>query len=365
MNNCDKATQQLVELSKKQGYITEDSIIKICEKFNLSLTKFDTVYSSLQSAGIIINDSDMLENITSEEFDSDKIYESHKTRINYDEIFDRVLLIAPSLEDYIEQIKHIKAPQKGEERELIYQAKLGNKYATDRLVKMFQKSLLKLSLHYYDKYELDIEDTLQYANIGLLIAIDKMPKSDEYRFSTYYPWWSRQVISRESHIPHSLLRFPVHYKDKLILVKEIINGKEDSMFENEKSFNSIIDEICLKLDCDCEYAKVAVESLSYFSIYDTLLTEKLSDCNNCIEEVNECVDCFLLKKAISEVLESLTEKEKDVIMHRFGFINNRIYTLEEVGEKYNVTRERIRQIEAKAIRKLSHSTRKKRLHKFS
>lgn len=343
-----------------QGYVTEDMVFDACLEKNIPLNKVQVVCDNLISTGVVIVDDD-----SAYVDDETDIYD--KSKIDYDELFDRVIEIDDSLTDFIREVRDILPPQHRECQNLIPQAKNGNVYASERILTMYLRVVVKISLWFYDKYGLSLADTIQDGCIGLKIALKKYNTSRHDKFSTYFPWWIRQYIMRNADAPNASMYFPVHYKDKLFSVYELFTSHLCDKCNDNTICPTLIENIAEYLDCNNEYAKlICINLIPMLSVEEILEEDEniFSDYNELESSIIDNCDSYRREIIISEVMTSLRDRERDVLKHRYGFYDNKAKTLESVGEIYDVTRERIRQIEAKAIRKLSHPTRRNKLKDF-
>jgi RNA polymerase primary sigma factor len=266
--------------------------------------------------------------------------------------------IDSSLAWYIEKLKEIAPPQQGEEALLIHHAKEGNIYAKERLITMFLKVALRIALWHHEKFKFPLAETIQDANIGLILALEKFPIEKNIRFSTYAPWWIRQYIVRQtqgfSNIFYSL---PVHTKEKLIVILKIRSKYDYECSECESFYNCfrLHREIMDQINCDMESAVNYLNLLQTPINIEELVTENYNLSyvyNESNENILENVYKNELTKQLNTAFSKLKEKECFVLNERFGLIDGEPKTLETVGTMLGVTRERVRQIESRALKRL-------------
>jgi len=354
---------QLKLLAKKNTFLTIDDILNHPNANNLPLDELDRICEALLNQGININ----LSSSVSSAYDNTDNVSNDRSRIDYDEVFNRVIKIENSLDPYISEIRQIPFPKSNEEKQLLIQAREGNSYARNRIISMFLKVVVRIALWYYDKYSLSLCDTIQDGNVGLLIALEKMPLSPDYRFSTYAPWWIRQNIDRNaSHNFNEAFCFPFHLQERLVKLVEIQKTHYCNSCEIEFPCPNLIDSISQNLSID---KKTVITYLGYveepISIEDYI--DRIDNDSFLYEKEfqNDDSQNYLVQEqiqaGIAESLNYLSIREAEIIRKRYGIGIGEPMTLEEIASDFKVTRERIRQIEAKAIGKLRHPTRKGKL----
>lgn len=351
---------KLHKVYKEKGFVTEDLILNEIVESGLSLDKVDYVCDYLLAAGIIISNE-----LNVEINDEDDIYDRSQT--DYEYLFSQIIEIDEGLKPFIEEIRQIKPPQHRELQNLIPQAKNNNIFAKERIINMYLRTVVRIGSWYSDKYKVPLAETIQDGCVGLVIAFNKFEIDKQENFSQYAPWWVRQNISREAQTLNPHMYFPVHIKEKLFSIYEIV--EQNFCEQNDKKYISseFIKPVSEKLDCSLEEAEEYIGYLDSFdSIEEILEKDENAFCDEGMFE--EEIMCNYNKKELKNVflnmLENLKEREKEILLLRFGFLDNKEWTLEQIGKKFNLTRERIRQIEVKAIRKLKNPSNAKKLECF-
>ena len=331
------------------GYITEQQVFVTIEENDIPLFDVEYICDQLLAKGVIIRDDDVNDDSDEEEYD--------RSQTDYSAIYEKVLEIDPSLTDFIEYVKNIQAPQHREWQNLLPQAQNGNQYARTRVFEMYIRVVVKTALVLSQKYNLEVADTIQDGLVGLHTAIDKFEFGRQDLFTTYFPFWVRQIIMREATTRNPTVYFPVHIKEKLFNIYDNVDEHECDECSDREPCPQLINGIADELECTFEEA----ERLYHYIIPFDSVEQLLEDDESVFSDYGEFADTMIvntekqsLSNTICKALAScLTDKERDVILRRYGFGNYDIHTLEMLGEMMGVTRERVRQIEAKAIRKLT------------
>lgn len=359
-----KSVDNLLELSETKGYITYDDILEVTDSFKLSMADMTKVSECLLSNGCIIRDND---NHFIDEYQDEVIF-TDRSKLDYEQIFQNACKIDPGLSIYIDAIRMIPPPQIREANNLIISAKQGNAYAKERIIFMYLKVVVKIAIWASNKYKLPLADTIQLGNIGLIIAVDKYEPSSSNKFSTYAPWWIRQVISREAAIPNTSLYFPVHIKEKLYAATDIIDIHHQCEPYERNELNNLVNEIATTLDVDeqtaSQYNRLLQPMLSIEEELDNDNERIFSDYDLQNNEMVIQVDRKLFKNTTKNVLDTIRPREREVLEMRYGLKTGDNMTLDQVGQILGVTRERVRQIEAKALKKLALPTRSRYLSPF-
>lgn len=265
---------------------------------------------------------------------------------------------------YLKEIGSIALLTAEEEVELAKQMAEGSERAKQKMAEANLRLVVSIAKRYVGRGMLFL-DLIQEGNLGLIKAVEKFDYTKGYKFSTYATWWIRQAITRAIADQARTIRIPVHMVET---INKVIRVSRQLLQElgHDPSAEEIADEMGMPVEKVREILKIAQEPVSLETPIgeeeDSHLGDFIPDEN--AEEPAEAASFSMLKEQISDVLDTLTPREKKVIELRFGMIGGKSRTLEEVGKEFGVTRERIRQIEAKAIRKLRHPSRSKKLSDF-
>lgn len=371
------ALNLLLALSERQGYVTFDNILDCADSFSLPIQDFDWLSSCITMRGILIYDSAPINSSS----DNDTEYDDF-AQTDYDAIFSRVIELDPTLAHFIEEIKNIRPPQSKEISQLKYLVQEGNSHARSRMIEMHLRHAVRLALQRTEQFGLDIAETIGDACTGLIIAVDRYDPNSSGAFASYASLWILQNISREQSTQRPLFYYPVHKKEgyytaypllkqrgctecsdliKCDKAREMIRHQQDaddvediiSASISVDSLDEIIENIIHNPEEDDESREWRVNQIFYLA-------------NSIVvgDDTANIVEARYLSEAIQNVLSSLSPRESRIISLRYGLEDGTEWTLEQVGEEYGVTRERIRQIESKAMKKLRHPTRIKKLRGF-
>lgn len=327
----------------------------------IPLDETDRVIDRLLSMGVLIQDAP---NQPRTEMSDDEKDDIDRTQLDYEEIYSRVLEIDPSLAYIIDYVRQIPAPKTHEISNLMFQAKAGNVYARTHIIELMMKIAIKMALGFAERYHQELGDTIQYAFEGLVIAYNKFEIGRQDNFTTYAPWWIRQNIDRTIDICAGI-HTPVHIDEQIKQASDLIDTHYcDSCTQHDVCPNLIV-EICENVEVDEKRAFTYIMFLTpSISIEELVENEKEPVGADFFDDMLEEMSQRELKQTLASVLSTLTEREQKVISMRYGIDDGEEKTLEEIGIKFNVTRERIRQIEVKALRKLRHPSRSRRLKGF-
>lgn len=351
----------LFNIYKDKGFVSTDTVFEVLNSADMSLDAVDRICDELLSMGVIIRDDPA-------DFSDDDDSEYDRGKADYEQLYDEVLLLEPELKPLIDALRQIQPPQHREWKTLMPQAQAGNTFAQNRLCEMYLRTVLNLSYSIANKYSLPIADTFQEGIIGLLTAIVKFNPIDHDVFPTYFPLWVRQCIYRN--IPFSPkpdAYFPAHVKEKLYSIFELVKSHNCELCSSEMHCPNLVQSIAETLECTPE---LAIQYLDYFIPTESLeqiseeTPEAMSDQGALSRLYDEQLDANDLSYLVRQELSTLKPRERRIIYLRYGFEDGIAHTLEEVGAEYGLTRERIRQIEAKVIHKLQHPSHRKHLKDF-
>lgn len=388
-NGIESALANLIQLSSEKGFLIFGDIYDVADKWDLSVRDIDYLSSSIATRGILVYDDAPVTNAVGSS--SEDVYDDYAQR-DYEVVFNRVIELDPGLEDFINTVWVVVPPQAHEMDQLKYQVQEGNLYARERVIQMHLRFAVRIALQRAETYDCEIADTLQEACIGLVTAVDRYDPDSSGPFGSYASLWILQNIGRTQATQRPAVYYPVHKKEGYFTMYPILkeNGYLDSDIWTDPEVRRAIQD---RLGCGIDQAEdiikqsMPIESLD--DIYEMFLKnidvdEIQNDVfENIIEnEIQQDVlkninlDAFyrddvceeIEQRALREILENLmgelTNRERDVLKARYGFEDGVEKTLEEVGQTFGVTRERIRQIESKALRKLLHPTRIRKLKDF-
>lgn len=360
--------QNLIDEGKKKGTIPA-SDLAILEELNLDQEQMDRFYDTLENLGIDTTEEEPLE-LLDEDIPSPDLEDlADIEEITKEELEDTdAMMDSFAIDDpvrmYLKEIGKVKLLSPEEEVDLAIRMAEGDEAAKQQMAEANLRLVVSIAKRYVGR-GMQFLDLIQEGNLGLIKAVDKFNYQKGYKFSTYATWWIRQAITRAIADQARTIRIPVHMVET---INKVIRVSRQLLQElgHDPSPEEIADEMNLPVDKVRDILKIAQEPVSLETPIgeeeDSHLGDFLEDEN--ASEPAEVASFTLLKEQLMEVLDTLTPREKKVLELRFGIIDGRTRTLEEVGKEFNVTRERIRQIEAKALRKLRHPSRSKKLKDF-
>ena len=364
--NGHEKLRDLFTKGKKKGKLDAGELSDVLDELDLESEQMDSIYDSLEQLGIEVGSEDFLADLPDEDGEPamDEIAE-----IEEEELVDPVDLAAEySLDDpvrmYLKEIGQIKLLSAEEEVELAKRVSEGDQEAKNKLTEANLRLVVSIAKKYSGR-GLHILDLIQEGNTGLIRAVDKFDWTKGNKFSTYATWWIRQAITRAIADQARTIRVPVHMVE-VINKATRCNRKLVQELGREPTVEEIAAELNLPVEKIIEANLTAADTLSL----DTPVgDEEDTSIGSFVEDERtpgpaDATSNALLAEALKEILDTLTEREADVLRMRFGMYDGRTHTLEEVGQIFGVTRERIRQIENKAIRKLRHPSRAKKIRDF-
>ena len=366
--NTEDILNELMEKAKKAGKISTKEIAALEEK-GVDADSIAKFYDALEAnkididisdddAATILDDIDMpeieelneIEEVTEEEMSDVKVDDSYSTD-------DPVRM-------FLKEIGKVPLLTAEEEVELAIRMSQGDEEAKRRMTEANLRLVVSIAKRHVGRGMLFL-DLIQEGNLGLIKAVEKFDYTKGYKFSTYATWWIRQAITRAIADQARTIRIPVHMVET---INKVIRVSRQLLQElgHDPSAEEIAAEMGMPVEKVREILKIAQEPVSLETPIGEEEDSHLGDFipDEAASEPSEAASFTLLKEQLMEVLDTLTPREKKVLELRFGIVDGRTRTLEEVGKEFNVTRERIRQIEAKALRKLRHPSRSKKLRDF-
>ena len=361
--NKQQVLHDLLEFGKKNGRITMKEINQAIDTLELDADQQDKFYAALEKMGVeIAVEEDALEEDLHEENFSDV------EEVTEDEINEAVAVDGLAIDDpvrmYLKEIGKVDLLSPDEEIELAKRMLEGDEAAKKRLAEANLRLVVSIAKRYVGR-GMQFLDLIQEGNLGLIKAVEKFDYTKGYKFSTYATWWIRQAITRAIADQARTIRIPVHMVET---INKVIRVSRQLLQElgHDPSPEEIAEEMNMPVDKVREILKIAQEPVSLETPIGEEEDSHLGDFipDEGASEPSEAASYTLLKEQLVSVLSTLTPREEKVLKLRFGLEDGRTRTLEEVGKEFNVTRERIRQIEAKALRKLRHPSRSKKLKDF-
>lgn len=369
--NMGKFSEKLVELlelaKKKKNVLEYQEINDFFKDQNLEVDQMEKVFDFLEASGVDVlritgNDEEL---ILDDDMDIDKLDDEEEVEL------DKIDLSVPegvSIEDpvrmYLKEIGKVSLLTADEEIELAQRMEKGDENAKKRLAEANLRLVVSIAKRYVGRGMLFL-DLIQEGNLGLIKAVEKFDYRKGYKFSTYATWWIRQAITRAIADQARTIRIPVHMVET---INKLIRVSRQLLQElgREPTPEEIAEEMHMSVERVREILKISQEPVS---LETPIGEEEDSHLGDFIQDDNVPVPAdaaafTMLKEQLEDVLSTLTDREQKVLRLRFGLDDGRARTLEEVGKEFNVTRERIRQIEAKALRKLRHPSRSRKLKDY-
>lgn len=357
----------MITQGKKNGNVLSlTEVGDYLSKLNISKEEIDEIYDRVEKNGISLVDSrePNSEELADEEGDDDGVVLTKTGEIDVKATVPKTLPTDDPVRMYLKEIGKVSLLTADEERDLAIRMEQGDEEAKKKLCESNLRLVVSIAKRYLNR-GLSFLDLIQEGNLGLIKAVDKFDYTKGYKFSTYATWWIRQAITRSIADQARTIRIPVHMVEtinKLIRISRQLLQE----YGREPTSEEIAKEMGITVEKVREIKKISQDPVSLETPIgeeeDSHLGDFIPD-----DDVPAPVDAAaysMLKEQLMEVLDTLSDREKKVLMLRFGLEDGRPRTLEEVGKEFNVTRERIRQIEAKALRKLRHPSRSKKLKDY-
>ncbi len=357
----DKKTvaKELIELGKQKGQLTNQDILDAIGEIDFEPEQLEKLYDNIEAQGIEIVED--IGDIKIEDIDLDFVEnKDHGSHVSS----EQSVTIDDPVKVYLKEIGRVPLLSSDEEIELAIRISDGDVSAKQRLSEANLRLVVSIAKRYLGR-GMQFLDLIQEGNLGLIKAVEKFDYTKGFKFSTYATWWIRQAITRAIADQARTIRIPVHMVETINKVKKV---QSQLLHQNghEPSADEIAEEIDMPVDKVREIMRVAQEPVSLETPIGEEEDSHLGDFipDNDAPAPADAASHTMLREQLSDVLSTLTPREAKVLRLRFGLEDGRSRTLEEVGKEFNVTRERIRQIEAKALRKLRHPSRSRKLKDY-
>ena len=358
VKDFEQRKETLIKKGKEVGFITYEELAEELKGLEIGSDLLDELYNALMENDIsVISESDLDDD--SEEDDGGNLEDILK-----DDSIAKELTINDPVRMYLKEIGKISLLSLDEETELSKKIAEGDEMAKNRLAESNLRLVVSIAKRYVGRGMLFL-DLIQEGNIGLMKAVEKFDATKGYKFSTYATWWIRQAITRALADQARTIRVPVHMVETINKMARI-ERQMTLELNREPTDQELSKKMGLSVEKIAEIRKISQDPVSLETPIgeedDSHLGDFLADERTMSPE--DFATYEILKDELRQVLDTLTTSEKEVLELRFGLFDGSSHTLEEVGKKFKVTRERIRQIEAKALRKLRHPSRAKKLKDF-
>ena len=347
--------KELLELGKQKGQLNNQDILDAIGEIDFDPEQLEKLYDNLEQQGI-----EIVEDMGDIKIDDIDLGEGKDS----DFVADGAVTVDDPVKVYLKEIGRVPLLSSEEEIDLAIRIANGDVQAKQRLSEANLRLVVSIAKRYLGR-GMQFLDLIQEGNLGLIKAVDKFDYTKGFKFSTYATWWIRQAITRAIADQARTIRIPVHMGETINKVKKV---QSQLLHQNghEPTPDEIADELDLPVDKVREIMRVAQEPVS---LETPIGEEEDSHLGDFIPDDGapapaDAASHTMLREQLSDVLSTLTPREEKVLRLRFGLEDGRSRTLEEVGKEFNVTRERIRQIEAKALRKLRHPSRSRKLKDY-
>ena len=347
--------KELLELGKQKGQLNNQDILDAIGEIDFDPEQLEKLYDNLEQQGI-----EIVEDMGDIKIDDIDLGDGKDS----DFVADGAVTVDDPVKVYLKEIGRVPLLSSEEEIDLAIRIANGDVQAKQRLSEANLRLVVSIAKRYLGR-GIQFLDLIQEGNLGLIKAVDKFDYTKGFKFSTYATWWIRQAITRAIADQARTIRIPVHMVETINKVKKV---QSQLLHQNghEPTPDEIADELDLPVDKVREIMRVAQEPVS---LETPIGEEEDSHLGDFIPDDGapapaDAASHTMLREQLSDVLSTLTPREEKVLRLRFGLEDGRSRTLEEVGKEFNVTRERIRQIEAKALRKLRHPSRSRKLKDY-
>lgn len=356
IKTIDERKEKLLALGKKQGFITYEQLADELKGLDVDSDTLDELYNALMEAEIDIVSEDGSDDASGEEITEEVQVE--------DLTLSKDVKINDPVRMYLKEIGRINLLTSDEEFEYAKRAEEGDEEAKRMLAESNLRLVVSIAKRYVGRGMLFL-DLIQEGNIGLMKAVDKFDPTKGYKFSTYATWWIRQAITRAIADQARTIRVPVHMVETINKLARVQRQLTQDL-NREPTDEEIAKKLGISIDKVREVYKISQDPVSLETPIgeedDSHLGDFIKDERTMGPEEYATIE--MLKEELQGVLGTLTDREEKVLRLRFGLDDGQCRTLEEVGQIFGVTRERIRQIEAKALRKLRHPSRSRKLKDF-
>lgn len=368
--------QALLVEAKKTGKVASKTLVETLDAVDATEEQTEKFYDVLEAAGVEIDVSDVLDLIGTADMENPTLSEMQAIEDegldvqndNFEELDDSNVKLDDPIRMYLKEIGKIKLLTPEEELEVAKKMAEGTEEEQAAARKRMSEANLRLVVSIAKRYVgrgMQLLDLIQEGNLGLMKAVEKFDYTKGYKFSTYATWWIRQSITRAIADQARTIRIPVHMVETINRVLRTSHSMVQKL-GREPTTTEIAQELHMEVSKVEEILKIAQEPVSLETPIgeeeDSHLGDFIQDDE--ASQPSEEASYTLLREQLEEVLSTLTPREEQVLRMRFGLMDGKPHTLEEVGKEFDVTRERIRQIESKALRKLRHPSRSKKLRDF-